>query len=287
MKVNDAFRYQQRLSTPAGETPVSEADLAPPARVVRPPAVEALYRYLPADKVGEAARLLPAAAMEKLQMVAAELYLVGEQAARKPLESDEQEAAAVELMLRGVVALKELDASRRARVDPLNAEVWAVNGLYKILSEPVERLVGKSGTVERLVMAWRQQKRARLDREAAEARRRQEEAARVEAEAVARAESAATEADRQQALAEAEEASRQQAVALVEAPREMPRGTRTDSGSVSARERWVFRALDHALIPRQYLMPDERAIRAAVAAGVRDIPGVAITLEEALTRRVG
>jgi flagellar hook-length control protein FliK len=285
MKVHDAFRFQQRLSTP-GETPVSEADLAPPARVVRPPAVEALYRYLPADKVGEAARLLPAA-LDRLEMVAAELYLVGEQAARKPLESDQQEAAAVELMSRGVIALRELDALRRARVDPLNAEVKAVNALTKVLSDPAEAMVGTRGTLERLILAYRQVKSARIERERAEARRRQEEAARAEAAALEQAERAQDPGERQAAMDAAEAASQAQASALIEAPREMTRGIRTDSGSVSARERWLAEVVDPALVPRAYLIPDERAIRAAVAAGVRDIPGVAITLEEALTRRVG
>jgi hypothetical protein len=285
MKVNDAFRFQQRLSTP-GTVPVSEADLVTPVKPVRPPAVEALYRYLPADRVGEAGRLLPAA-LDKLHMVAAELHLVAEQAAKTPLETDQQEASAVELMSRGVIALRELDALRRAKVDPLNAEVKAVNALVKILSDPAEALVGKRGTLERLLLAYRQVKAARIDREQAEARRRQVEAALDEAAALAGAEAAAHPEERQAALDAAEAASQAQAVALIDAPREMPRGIRTDSGSASVRERWVFEVVDPKLVPLHYLMPDEKAIRAAVAAGVRDIPGVAITLEQALTRRVG
>lgn len=45
---------------------------------------------------------------------------------------------------------------------------------------------------------------------------------------------------------------------------------------VTVREVWEFRVVDAALVPRQYLMVNEPAIRAAVAAGVREIPGVVI-----------
>ena len=56
---------------------------------------------------------------------------------------------------------------------------------------------------------------------------------------------------------------------------------------MTERERWVFSVEDPAQVPREYLCPDEKAIRAAVAAGVREIAGVAIYLEEGLTRRTG
>jgi hypothetical protein len=252
-----------------------------------PPVVVALAKLLPSDRVDDAVQLLDKRGLAKLRLMAEEIQQIGAAATRKPLEDDRQEAAAVELVSRGVVAVKELDALRRSRVDPLNAEAKAVNSLFKIVTDPCEALVGKGGTLERLIIAYRQQKRARIEREQAEARRKQEEAARREAEALAKAEAAKTAKAREKALAEAEAASRAQAVALVETPREMPRGTRTDSGSVTSRERWTFAVQDAALVPRQYLAVDQAAIRAAVASGVRDIPGVAIYLEEALTRRVG
>jgi hypothetical protein len=45
---------------------------------------------------------------------------------------------------------------------------------------------------------------------------------------------------------------------------------------VTVREVWEFRVVDAALVPRAYMKVDEAAIRAAVAAGVREIPGVVI-----------
>jgi len=85
--------------------------------------------------------------------------------ARKPLESDADEGIAAELLARGVAALREIDALRRTQTDPLNAQVKAINGLFKVVTDPADQLVGKGGTLERLLLAYRQVKRARIARE--------------------------------------------------------------------------------------------------------------------------
>jgi len=61
-------------------------------------------------------------------------------------------------------------------------------------------------------------------------------------------------------------------------PVEMPRETRiaTEAGTVYEKRSWKFLIEDAAQVPREYLMVDERAIRDAVKAGVREIPGVKI-----------
>lgn len=50
-------------------------------------------------------------------------------------------------------------------------------------------------------------------------------------------------------------------------------------------KRWTFEVLDSNQIPREYLMVDETAIRQAIAAGVRAIPGVNIFQKEGLSIR--
>jgi hypothetical protein len=256
--------------------------------------VTALAKLLPPDRLDDAVQLLDEGGLAKLQMMGNEIRLISEAAARKPLESDAEEAGAVELVSRGVVAVKELDVLRRSRVDPLNAEVKAVNALFKIVTDPAEALVGKGGTLERLIIAYRQQKRARIEREQAEARRKQEEAARKEAEALARAEAAKSDKAREKALAEAEAASKAQTEALIRAPQDMTRGVKTDSGSVSSRERWVLQGIhDMDLIPPSYWADPiviealKKVLQRAITGGVREIPGCSIGLEEGLTRRVG
>lgn len=56
-------------------------------------------------------------------------------------------------------------------------------------------------------------------------------------------------------------------------------------GNASMRKVWKFDVLDDDLVPRDYLVVDETAIRKAVAAGVREIPGVRIYQDEQVTIR--
>ena len=67
-------------------------------------------------------------------------------------------------------------------------------------------------------------------------------------------------------------------VAPVIAP--APRITRTEAGTMSFRENWKSEVIDEAKVPRQYLMVNESAIRQAVNAGLREIPGVRIWAEK-------
>jgi hypothetical protein len=261
---------------------------------VSAPAVVALARILPPERVDDAVMLLDARGLAKLELMATEIRLITEGVSRKPIESDEAEAQAVELLTRGLAAVRELDALRRTQVDPLNAQVKAVNAIFKVVTDPAEELVGKGGVLERLVLAWRGVKRARIQREQDEARRRQEEAARAEAAALAKADAAKSAKARERALAEAEAASKSQAVAALDAPREMTRGTRTDSGSVSARDAYVLGGIhDLDAVPVVYWRDPvviealRKVLSRAIRAGAREIPGVTIVVEEALTRRVG
>jgi hypothetical protein len=51
------------------------------------------------------------------------------------------------------------------------------------------------------------------------------------------------------------------------------------------RKVWKFDVLDDELVPRDYLVVDESLIRKAMAAGVREIPGVRIYQDEQVTIR--
>jgi hypothetical protein len=260
---------------------------------------EAVIRGLEASlspaQVDDAIQLLDDdKALAKLELMAAEIRAITREAKKEPIASDEGEAEASELLVRGVAAGKELDALRRRQVDPLNAKVKAINGLFRIVSNPLEELCGKGATLERLILAYRDAKRARLEREAIEARRRQEAAALAEAEALRKAEEAKSAAARRKALEEAERAAQEAAAAQLAEPREMPRGTRTASGSTTSRERWIVLGIhDVGLVPRVYLEDPivkeaiKGVVQRAVNAGAREIPGVSIGTSTALTRRIG
>lgn len=247
----------------------------------------ALARYLPPARLDDAIQLLDESGLAKLELMASEVQAIADAATAGPITTKAEEGLAAELMTRGVIALKELDALRRRHVDPLNETVRAINACFKVVTEPCETLVGRGGRLEKLILVFRQAERARIAREQAEAQRKQEEAARREEEARRKAEAARSEPARQRALAEAEAASQAQAEAAIAAPPPPTKGVRTDSGSIAEREAWVFQVVNADQVPREYLKPDEVLIRKAVLSGVRQIAGVAITLEERLTRRVG
>lgn len=252
-----------------------------------------LSRYLPEDRMADAMQLVDDSGLEKLEMFASEIARIGELATANPLESDADEGKACELISRGGIALKELEALRRKIVDPMNERVRAVNAVFKVVTEPCGALVGKGGRLERLVLAYRAEKRARREREEAEARRRREAAALAEAEALAKAEAAKSAKAREAALREAEAASKAQTEAQLAAPPPMTKGVRTDSGSVSERQRYVVLEFDPDKVPPAYwrhadvLEALRKVLQRAVTAGAREIPGVAIGIEEGLTRRPG
>jgi len=58
--------------------------------------------------------------------------------------------------------------------------------------------------------------------------------------------------------------------------------TRTEAGTSHQRIHWTFEIVDESQIPREFLIPDERKIRQAVAMGRREIPGIKI-FEKATT----
>ena len=63
---------------------------------------------------------------------------------------------------------------------------------------------------------------------------------------------------------------------------------RSDSAVSSAVMVWKHKVIDAAAVPREYLIVDELAVKAAVKAGIRTIPGVEIFEEaEMRVRRVG
>lgn len=61
---------------------------------------------------------------------------------------------------------------------------------------------------------------------------------------------------------------------------EAPKATRTEKGTMTFKEVWKFKVSNPQEVPRDYLMVDESAIRKAVQAGMRNIPGVEIYSEK-------
>lgn len=202
----------------------------------------------------------------------------------QPITNAQQEAALVALQGRAYKVEKAIETLRQIRVKPLQAEVKAINDLLGTASNPggfvfgalVARM-GKGGDADRRQAAYRAAERARIAREQEAAAQRQIEAARREEEALA--------AGR---LAEASAAAEEQVRAELEAPRAQVRGVKTEDGKKTYHEEWTFEVVEASLVPREYLMVNEAAIRAAVKPkdGVRKIPGVSIYQAEVSRRGV-
>lgn len=64
-----------------------------------------------------------------------------------------------------------------------------------------------------------------------------------------------------------------------------PKITRTESGSASGRKVWTFEVVNIDEVPREYLSLNEKKVRDAVRAGVREIPGIRIFQKEKTTFR--
>lgn len=146
------------------------------------------------------------------------------------------------------VALKTADAERKSLVEPLNGVVKTINLRFKRYTGPLEEaqtlIDGKMVTYGKKV--------ADAQRIEDEKRRKEEDAVRAE-----------------------------------EFPDEMPFTPPTaapkpvtvygNTGSAASfTNTWDFEIVNPLMVPRDYLMPDEKKIRQAVKDGVREIPGVKI-----------
>lgn len=155
---------------------------------------------------------------------------------------------------------RRIEDKRKELVKVPNEYVKAVNGLAKSYQD---RLTIIETGLKKKISAY--QVKVELDR------RKQEEAdrqARKELQAKVNAEAAALNVEAP-------------VIAPAVAP-ELPTVTRTEAGTASQRKEWRFEVTDAAKVPRDYLMVDLSAIRLAVKAGIREIPGVNI-YEESVT----
>lgn len=168
--------------------------------------------------------------------------------------------------------IRQVEDQRKALTGPLNETIRKINAQSVEMSRPLKD--AEASLRARLIAYAVAEKRA-----AAEAA---EEAARAEAEALAAAENAreAGAEDVAEAII-AEVAAQPDPAALAKvAP------IRSTWGAVaSIRHTWTFEVVEFALVPRQWLTLDEAKVKAAIKAGVREIPGLHIFQAESLQVR--
>lgn len=162
-----------------------------------------------------------------------------------------------------------LEAERTSLVKPLNNHVKFINDRFREWTNPLDEA---DRTVREKVVSYQQEQRriAEEARRAEEARiaeeRRKQEEARVAAQAANEPE------------------PEPEPVAPAPSP-DPPKTTHSALGAMTSRQVWDFEIERPELIPRAFLMVNEQAIRAAVKAGSRDIPGVRIFQRDGLAVR--
>ena len=161
---------------------------------------------------------------------------------------------------------KAIEVSRKDFVRAPNDFVGAVNGLAKYYQELLKNGVQKSKDKLNIFA----KAKALEAQKAAEAERR----ARAEMQAKLDAEAAQMTAE---AKAQDETAEAITAPKLPDAPPPVESKTiRAASGSATMVKTWKYEVIDPDIVPREFTMIDEKAIRAAVKDGIREIPGVRI-----------
>lgn len=162
-------------------------------------------------------------------------------------------------------ARKRIETMRTEAVKPLNDRVKEINAFFRTMTDPLENAEKQQKAA---IAEWHEAER----RKAAEAER---ERRRIEYEQMKAAEEAAAEKG--------------------EAPPPPPPSTPTppppkksvksDMATTTVKQVWDFEIESTKWIPRKYLVPDEKAIRAAIAAGEREIPGVRIFEKSVVSTR--
>lgn len=172
------------------------------------------------------------------------------------VEDDETQTSATNLLLSIKDLLKQVKEKQDFVVRPLNEHVKRLRGMFK-------------PTIDQLETADRELRKKVLDYRSLVAR----EAERKQAKMMEKAEEQLEAGDQEAAQETAVEAL------AVQGPERVMNG---DAGQVTTQRPWVFEVEDAGAVPREYLLVDEKAIRKAVQAGARNIPGVRIYQTERL-----
>jgi chromosome segregation ATPase len=274
---------------------------------MNPPILEA-----EAVEEAEGQIILPAAVkreQEELDKVGAAVSDAVRRASMVEVRTPEEANAAAGILRNLKEQTKNAEATRKFLVGPLNAHVKRINSKAKEATAPLDAAVNvlkdKIETYQAELERQRREEEERLRREAAEreakmkaereraeaeARAKREEAERVQREAEDKARLAAERDAESQAAKEAarlaEEAAQQADQskleemtldALPDLPAPVPVVAEAPKvEGVQTRKVWKATVTQEALLPREYMVVDQKKINQAVRDGVREIPGVVI-----------
>jgi len=159
------------------------------------------------------------------------------------ISDDEDMEIAVNLLGGIATAKKKAEKQRKFFTEPLNQQVKRINDLFHSFTNP---LLKAERIIKQKVAVYQVEKEKKAQEEMAKA------------------------------LAEAQKDEEIMPVVIPDQPQ---RTVRADTGSATIKKVWTFQVENPALVPEQYKVVDEHRIRAAIASGIREIPGVRIYLE--------
>ncbi len=196
--------------------------------------------------------------------------------------SQESSATALEVAKQVKTFMKKIESTRELLVAPHIAEQKRINAYAKQIVEPLTKA---EGHLKKQLLAW-EAELEKLRREEA----KKLEAAKLKAEAEARAklEAQQEEAATMAMFMDKKEVARNAIVAEAEMTREIVdinKNTATEMKTIEATKvsgvtrRWVFEVTDKSLVPAEFMIVDEVAVRKAMLAMVKEqnmkpIPGV-------------
>lgn len=191
-----------------------------------------------------------------------------DQVIARPVDVTDQESAAfvTETAVIAARLFNVLETHRKAEVTPLNNKVSEINGRYKSFTD---RLKAIKTQASEAVTKWQDEQERKAAAERARIAREEEE-------------------QRQRELKAAEEKGREApevALAPLEEAPEVQKTVRSDTGSATGKKVWDHEVVNLAQVPVEYLQLDTVAVRKAINAGVREIPGVRIFQKSQLSVR--
>ena len=161
-------------------------------------------------------------------------------------------------------AKKQVEEKRKFFVKPLNDQVKKINAMFKEYAAPLEQ---SDNLLRGKILTYRREQ-DRIRREEEERLRKLQEKEQKRLEKLAEKNGAPPPPPMPTPIIQ-----------------EQAKTVHSDFGTVSAKKVWDFDVEDESKVPREFLMVNEKAIRAAVKAGVRNIPGVKIYQREELAVR--
>lgn len=228
---------------------------------------------------GDVAIRRPEQDQATLTLVARSVELANQAQRLAVIETGEQANAAAALVVEATRVEKALEKARTDITGPINNLLRAFNQHYKSATEPLARVRTALG---RRIAEYRTAEQRRAEAEAAAARAAAAEAARLEAERAAASVQPSADLldDAGDVLGLGDPALERVEIAEVAVEMATKPLRVEGGGTVSMRKVRTFRIVDAALIPREWMAPNERAIGAAVRGGIAAIPGIEITETE-------